>query len=101
MPVTATPKQIIFWCVCRYLTKQQVNALKEDLGSSFAQQKKFIEHIKKHMDIERLRTEPVHRMDILVYNYILCDFKGTIRKNKLLAKYEREVMQEKRSKVRH
>lgn len=88
-----SPQFIIWWSVSRYLTPAELEfhlaemAKLNPMGNT-----KFINYIKKHFDIERLRTEPVEWQDIWVYNYITISRKSKISRNPLLTDYERIIM---------
>jgi hypothetical protein len=88
----APAKYIIYWCFSRYMSQVQMESLKQDFGESYYNQQHFLRTLKKYIDLELLRTHPVHPLDILVYNYLLYDYKGRLTRNKLLKRYEKEVM---------
>ena len=92
MQKSAPAKYIIYWCINRYLTPEQIMSLKKDFGKSVTNQKKFLQTLMKYFDIERLHTNPIHPLDFLVYNYLIYDYKGRLTKTKLLKRYEKEVM---------
>lgn len=87
------PRFIIYWAVCRYLKEGQIDALRNELTKcSMVGDKRSLAIIKKHIDMERLLKNPIIREDAWIYNYIQYDTKNRFPKNKLIARYEKEIV---------
>jgi hypothetical protein len=52
---------------------------------------KFYRTMLEYVDIEKLRTKPIVKEDIWVYNYCMYEVKNRMTKTKLIKKYEREI----------
>jgi hypothetical protein len=82
---------VIYAAVQNYLTEQQLDSLRKDLGQKALSNSGFIKTIRKHFDIERFRTQPFFWQDIWVYNYLMYDMnKG---RRILLNKYIKEIIE--------
>lgn len=88
-----TPRQIIFWAVSNYLSGSELEALINDFTKgSINKRPKFLETIARHFDIERFHTDPVFWQDIWLYNYIIYDIDGKMKRNQLIVDYENTIM---------
>jgi hypothetical protein len=62
-------RQIIFIAVFNYLSDTQIDDVRKDIGRKLRwSPNQFIEIFQKHIDLELLRTNPVIKEDILIYN---------------------------------
>ena len=65
-------RQIIFIAVSNYLNDTQLDDVRKEIGrKSKWSPNQFIEIFQKHIDLELLRTNPVIKEDILIYNYLM------------------------------
>lgn len=65
-------RQIIFIAVSNYLSDTQLDDVRKEIGRKLKwSPNKFIEIFQKHIDLELLRTNPVIKEDILIYNYLM------------------------------
>ncbi len=88
-----TPRLIIYLSVINYLSKDEIENLKKELGSSpLKQDRKFIRIIKAHFDIEQFSTKPFIWQDIWIYNYLQYEVKSRLPRRGLIAKYEKEII---------
>ena len=54
------PRYIIFAAIKKYMTDEEVEKLKDEIGNSnLKQDRKFLSIIKKHFDLEILRSKPM------------------------------------------
>ncbi len=88
-----TPRLIIYLVIINYLSVDQIESLKKELGSSsLKQDRKFVRIIKAHFDIEQFSTKPFIWQDIWIYNYLQYEVKSKLPRNGLIAKYEKEII---------
>jgi hypothetical protein len=88
--MTYSPKYIVYIAVCNYLSEEELNLLKEDIGKMKSKSGKiFLAIIKKHFDVERMRLKPFIWQDIWIYNYLKYE---AFKRTKLIAKYEKEII---------
>lgn len=80
-------KYLTFWCISRYLSNDEIKILKDEIGK-LKTNRKFISTLLRCFDIERLKTHPMHPLDILIYNHILYEKGG---RSKLISRYNKEV----------
>lgn len=86
-------RYVIYAAVQNYLTEEQIQALKLDLGKKARLGDiGFVNIIKKHLDLELLRTKPFVWQDIWIYNYLMYDVKTRLGKNNLIRNYIKEIM---------
>jgi hypothetical protein len=91
--MTYTPRFIIYLAVINYLSEEQIEKLKKELGeSNLKQDRRFLTIIKKHFDIEQLKDKPFIWQDIWLYNYLHYEIKSRLPRKGLIAKYEREII---------
>jgi len=90
------PKYIILTTIYRYMDEPAIEDLKKDLAKiSPRSHKKFLELIRKHFDINILRTKPLIPEDVYIYNYLTFEltsnFYRTVRfkRSGLIARYEK------------
>ena len=96
-PMIYQIRYVIFTAIQNYLNEAQVKNLREQLGRRKLGDKEFINTVKKHIDLELLRTKPFIWQDIWIYNYILYDFKTKFVRNKLIIRYITEIIIPKES----
>jgi hypothetical protein len=88
-----TPRTIIFIAVSRYLTEDDIKKIIFDLTSeNVKQDRKFLSVIRRYFDFEKFKDAPYIWQDIWLYNYLLYDHKTKLRRDGLIAKYEREIV---------
>lgn len=87
------PRYIISWAVSRYLIDEQIDKLKNNLvKGNLKQDRRFLSEIKKVIDLERLLKNPIIPEDAWIYNYLIYDVKTKFPRNKLIARYEKEIV---------
>jgi hypothetical protein len=65
-------RQIIFIAVSNYLSDTQLDDVRKEIGRKLKwSPNQFIGVFQKHIDLELLRTHPVIKEDILIYNYLM------------------------------
>jgi len=85
-------RYVIYIAIQNYLDEAQIKNLREQLGRRRLGDKEFINTIRKHIDIELLRTKPFIWQDIWIYNYLMYDFKTKFVRNKLINNYIKEII---------
>lgn len=75
----------------RYLPENEKLDLINKLSTFNNLHKPFFNCLKKNFDFEVFRTNPLIWQDIWLYNYIKYDVEDKLKRNGLIAKYEREV----------
>ncbi len=98
------PQKIIYWAVSRYLTIEELDKLKNDLinykssnaisfsGKITLRDNMFLTKVKKHFNLERMLKNPLIPEDAWLFNYIEYDTKPSFPRNKLISRYEREIV---------
>ncbi len=89
-----TPRYIIYWAVCNYITEEEELNIKNDIIKyKRLSDRNFLKIIERHFDIERFKDSPVIWEDIWLYNYIKYDFvKSRMLKKGLIVRYENRVV---------
>ncbi len=85
------PNYIILKQALRYLSESEKKELLKNLSTLNIKHKPFLNKFKKCFNIELFKTEPLIWQDIWLYNYIKYDTDVKIRRNGLIAQYERSV----------
>lgn len=85
------PNYILLKQALRYLPESEKLDLINKLSTLNSLHKPFYNCLIKNFDIEVLRTKPLIWQDIWLYNYIKYDVEDKLKRNGLIAKYEREV----------
>jgi len=89
-----SPKFIVYFTSVNYLDEDSKKLLNQELkDAALKRNDLFIKILKKYIDFELFLKRPFYKEDILVYNYLQYEIKGTRLKNhKLIAKYEKEII---------
>lgn len=94
-PMERPPRLVVMLALMKYMKPEEIDRLTADLAKlKRVTDRLLVDRLRKHLDIERLRTAPILPEDIMVYNYLQYEFKGKFMKTKLLAKYNREVIRD-------
>lgn len=65
-------RQIIFVAFSNYMSNSQIEDVRKEIGRKLKwSPNQFIQIFQKHFDLELLRTNPVIKEDILIYNYLM------------------------------
>jgi hypothetical protein len=84
----ANLRVILLKVVSRYLSKKEYDSFFDELaGFKRLGNTKFVEIMKKHFDMERWSIAPLIKQDLWLYNYFTYEYKGTLKRKGLLAKY--------------
>ncbi len=84
------PRTVLLRVISRYLSDKEYQALIKGLAmKEIIRDKKFIEILKMHFDMERWKTAPLIKSDILLYNYFQFEYKYKLKLTGLLNKYVR------------
>jgi hypothetical protein len=90
-----SPRLVVMLALLKYMKSEEIERMKTDLAKlKRVTDRLLVDRFRKYLDIDRLRTSPMLAEDIMVYNYLQYEFKGTFAKTKLLAQYNREVMRD-------
>ena len=88
-----SPRYIIFWAVCRYLTEKEIELLRVNIAKGkLTQDRRFLSEIKKVFDLKRMLVNPYIREDAWIYNYIEYDMTTKFPRKGLIVKYENQVV---------
>jgi hypothetical protein len=85
------PNHIILKQTLRYLSKDEQLLLLSKLSNLQIEHKPFLNCLINNFDIELFKNSALIWQDIWLYNYLKYDIAQGIKKNGLIAKYEREV----------
>lgn len=87
------PRYIVFWVFSRYMTEDQIETFRIDIGKYHrGGVKSFIAALSKHVDLEILLRTPQIREDAWIYNYLIYDCKTGFPRSQLIRRYEREIV---------
>lgn len=85
------PVRIILKQALRYMdeTKRQevINLMSKKTGKG----KQVLNTLFKHFDIKQFKTNPLIKEDEMLYRYIMCEIGVKIRRDGLIAQYERQA----------
>ena len=88
-----TPRFIIYWAVCRYLSEEEIESLRNNLAKGkLTQDNRFLSEIRKVFDFKRMLINPQIREDAWIYNHIEYEMSTRFHRKGLIAKYEKVVV---------
>jgi hypothetical protein len=88
-----SPRFIIYWTVCRYLTDEEIKMLNSKLTKTKTMNDRmFIRRIEDVFDLERLLKNPLLQEDAWIYYYIKYDTVSKLPKKGRILKYENKVL---------
>jgi hypothetical protein len=91
--VRHNPRYIIFWAVTNYLTVNEEEGLISDLvKQNPIQDRKFLRIVSEHFNFEKFITSPYLKEDAWLYNYMLYELDGKMKRRGLINRYDREVL---------
>ncbi len=85
------PNYIIYKQATRYLNKKEKTELIKKVSHLNIKHKTFLKKLTKWFDIEVFKTAPLIWQDIWLYNYIMYETNKEIKKNGLIAFYEKHA----------
>jgi len=85
------PNYIILRQALRYLPDEEQDFLINKLSKYNIKGKPFLKALKNNFDVEKLKDHPLIWQDIWLYNYIKYETNEGLRRNGLIALYEKQI----------
>lgn len=88
-----SPRYIIYWSVCNYLSEKDREKLKKNLAKgNFTQDRRLLTEIGKVFNLETMIKKPLIPEDAWIYNYIMYDMTTKFPRKGLIVRYENRIV---------